>query len=389
MPNYGYQDTYRAMAGHKVGSTHRCITRIAGGGQVHKVTMAVTTATQGATYEFKVTTPLGEERTITKVAVGANATDIGSELASAANGDLRVGAAIIVTANAGTLTFEGLTPGESFTVTESDAKLGTPSTTQSAAKAGAIPFGRGVVRVADKTGQVELPDNANAGAKVVTVTPSTPTNNEIHKVIITADFNGDGKTESVPFVLQDAAITAKRLVEGLAAAINAYCPTNTIEATEDDSVLTLTGEVEGFDFEVSAVVTDDGGGAATGSLAVATTTALTKLAFLGVSAHSHQLADEDNDGEAVWPAHKGLEVVNEGLIFVELEDGQTPAMDAAVYLRMEATGSEKLGTWRTDSDGGDAMRIDRARWAETVQIPFGAVTGLDGKRLGLLRLLER
>ena len=78
---------------------------------------------------------------------------------------------------------------------------------------------------------------------------------------------------------------------------------------------------------------------------------------LGVVIHSHAdnpsaLSDEDG-----VDADGTMGVLTRGTIFVLVETGDTVVADGSVYARHTASASEQLGSFRSDSDGGDATLI--------------------------------
>lgn len=392
---YGQQGDFVAQAGHTLGFNNKCISRRVGGGTRHTVTMQVTTATNGATYAWTVTLSDGTQRALSVVAADGVAANIAAQIAAKLNADLLAGAELYATSSSEVVTFKALRVGVVFTVAESDAKLGSPSTTVSGAVAPALPFGRAVVAVVGNERRVQLPDNADFTKKVMTVTPGgTITADETYTVAIGGDFDGKGYKEHVFTYDNDASITAARLVDGLVAAINtrldaAYGAGLSLVASNVTNVLTLTSEIEGLDFKVSASAVDNAGAAAAGTLAIATSTALVAPRFLGVSALDMATEVDDDTNEATVPGGRAARLVQEGYVFVEIDASEDPSLGDPVYVRFEASSAEKLGVFRASSlDGADCFPLPAgtARWADTEDLEAGAVTGVDGKRLALLYL---
>jgi len=64
------------------------------------------------------------------------------------------------------------------------------------------------------------------------------------------------------------------------------------------------------------------------------------------------------EADDVAPAESTLSVLRQGVVWVNVEDAVTQG--AAVYFRHNAPGSETLGAFRSDTDGGDATLLPGA-----------------------------
>lgn len=308
-------------------------------GQVVEVT--VDTASNSTAYALAID---GVTLSITSDA-SATVTEIADALVTAINNDPLVSGKVIAErTESDKFTVTARIAGQSFTLTESDANLST-STTTSSDEADPVGFGLAVLRDrARGAGFGFLAAAAMLSAMEVVITP-TAVNSAVYNVQITVD----GTTYTASFTA-DGSATVQEIVEGLAAAINGVMPANTVAATEDDTVLTLTAEVAGLGFEIGvganlAITSQDGD-------------RLDEL-FAGVS-HRDLGYDVEDDG---YPAQSAMSVLRSGRIVVETEDTVTLASD--VYVRLASTGT--IGGFRGSAATG-CIRIPRrlARWVESI-----------------------
>ncbi len=380
--NYGLNSSRPGLPGLCVdlaGAVQR--SALATGAVAQVSTVTVDSATNDQAYVLTVTFG-GTDYSVTHTSDGtATTAEIAAGLEAAADADANINAFISASSATNVLTLTGRYKGESFTFSVSPAADVTLATGTAAAAAGAIPFGRACVLDADNTDGIELPDSANATAKIMTVTPASVTNNEIYTVTITGDFDHDGIDEAYAFPYQDASATVQRLVEGLTAAINAEMPANSVIASENNTVLTLTGELGGLEFDVTTSVTDDAGAAASGSLAVATSTAAVPLRFKGVSLHSHRV-ETDSNGATQYSGGDVVSLLQKGDIWVEVDDAITPSLGDPVFVRASASGSEVLGAFRDSADGADCIFLPPSicQWIEA------AAYNVNEKRIAKLRI---
>jgi hypothetical protein len=338
-------------------------------------TVTVTGATNDKTYTITIN---GIDVSYTADGT-ATIAEIADGLAAAVEAEASVRGQVSAASDAvDTVTLTGQTPGLAFTIAEADAQLTTASVT-AAASASAIPFGRLVVAVDDPnpdSGQTPLGRLATEGAFSTQTATLTATYAAAHDytVIVRNPATGAILASVKVAANTDDNTTATDIEAALAAAL----PANTVDEAVATNVVTLTSEVDGFEFEVTTFV--EGGGA--GALVLAETvpasiaTSLHRAA-IGISEWSR--ADEaaaigDLVGE--YPANHGFLAMTKGLIYVDRPGAVSRGDSVFVELaagddsgKLFTAGSStrvELGslTWEADardtSDGTATVRVDLA-----------------------------
>lgn len=387
-----YQSSRRVQVGRALLASMLAALSFGISGGVAQVSTLTADSASDATYTFTLR-PYGGEAFTLNYNEGATGTTTtkATGIAALINADGRVNGWVRASSSSAVVTITALQKGVagSFTLADSDAKL-TSADVTTAVDYDQIQFGCAVAYDSSDASRVYNPKTARATAQVTTVTPANVTNNEIYTINIVCDTNGDGIDEIYPIPYQDGSATAQRLVEGLAAAVNAAMPANSIVATEDNSVLTLTSEVAGLPFRVTATVTDDAGAAATGTLAVATSTANVPHAFVGVAQCQDYPEMQASSGSysAYWDGGKGHQcpVVLSGLVLVRLDDDVTSiAIGDPVAFRVDNSGTgEVFGSFRNAKSTTDTCTLPayRARWADGQ-----VLTDASGLKCALLQLI--
>ncbi len=360
-----------------------------GGGQAQVSTLTVGSASDAA-YTATIT-PLGGEAVPIYYNQGSAGTEAqkATGLANQINANAALARVVTASASAAVVTITSLIPGArgAFTLSTSDGKL-TAATTTSAANCDEIPFGCAVAHFTG--GKIAQTKTSRGVAKVMTVTPANVTNNEIYTIVVTGDLNGDGIPETYTAPYQDGSATAKRLCDAMTAAFNTLFPASSILVSDDDSVITFTSEVPGLDFVITASVTDDAGAAATGTLAVATSTANTPIAFAGVAQAMDVPQQQVTSGVGVakWGGADAVPapVIRSGVVAVRLDADITSNFDPSspVAYRIDASGTgEEYGTFRNAKSGADTLTLpqSRARWVDGI-----VTTDLAGYPVTLLEL---
>lgn len=304
----------------------------------------------------------------------ATANEVAAGLQAALAADARLGNLLAATVSTDTITLTGRVPGKSFTVSLSPADA-TISNTTSAASAGSIPFGRGVVRRASYPKQGKLPSTADDTLKVVHATP-TNTNAALYSLSVAFDL-GDGNGERVVShtYTADGSATVKEICDALQDALDKGMPANSIAVTDDDTKLIFTSEVPNLNFTVSQATS-------TTAFTITDSAALVPLRFVGVSVGRH-VVEQGSGGAVAYPGGYPMDVLRRGLIAVELDAGITPSIGDPVWCRCSASGSEVLGAFRDAQDAGDCFSVPNAEWA---QVGSNMVNTVGGVRLAALRL---
>lgn len=330
-------------------------------------TMAVSSYSDGADYVFTVTSG-GSTKTITYTATTADAdtTGVAASIVTAFNATEEVRGLIAATSSTATITFTGQTPGISFTISESDAKLGTPSTTTAAASADAVSFGRAMISTgfsgASRIGHV--PTTSSFTAQVITITITTGAGATFTPQI---KINGQTYTGDAVAHDTDAATTAT----AIATEINALMPTETVIATTSTGDVILTAEVEGAEFEADIIAA----GAAVTATKVLTTgpsrsTSLVR-ALAGVSVRDESIENVTRGGDdPAYPANYGVLTLAAGRIVVSNADGVS--LGDAVYVSLasatkgqfyNAAGTDRVylppavAEWDRDEPSGSAQDV--------------------------------
>lgn len=248
-----------------------------------------------------------------------------------------------------TVTLTAVFGGVGWTMTTADANL-TAATTTANAAADAVGMGVSVVGDTNSDRYGRIAKTANLSAKVITLTPAV-TNSISYNVGVRMP---DG-TEYWGNYIADGSATAKEIVEGVAAAINGSMPASTVIASEDDAVLTLTGEVAGLYYEVLYDGSD-------WAYAATTDTAYCDLnkVMRGVSVLdlTHEVA---SDGTISYEANSAMACMHKGRIIVATE--QQVAYGDPVYVRLSGTGT--IGGFAQTLVAGEHVRLMKASWQKS------------------------
>lgn len=361
--NYGDITDNAADAGKSIGiaAPDNVFGLAAGGGAKKVSTITVDTAANDTAYAYTVN---GGIVTITSDA-SATLPEIADALADAHNAlTLASSVSFAISDGVDTVTITGREVNDDYAISNADARL-TLAITTAASAGSAIPFGIGVQRTSfDAIGLPSL-----GTAKVMTATPAE-VNNATYTMSITVDADDDGIKETYSFsFLADASATVAEIVTGLTTAGNTAMPANSVLLTDSTTVLTLTSEIAGKDFEATGF-----GDLVGATVTMATTQASVRDMFQGVAMKT-QRVETSAAGVAQYAADDSVDVLAQGEIWVLLDASQSPAVSDSVFCRATAGASEQLGAFRTDSDGGDAFLVPNAYWT------LAQATGIDGSTL--------
>ncbi len=345
-----------------------------GGGACKDVRVNVDTVTNGATYTLLVAAV-----TLAYTASGAaTAAEIRDGLIDLINENEALGNRVYAESVDGdTLKIVAREINDDFSFSESDAKLSS-SVQTAAADFESVDFGVLVMHGSD-AGTIQKPTALAAVAQVIDLAP-TPTNNARYMVAIKGDFDGSGWEEVYTFeYLADASATAAEIVNAFVADINGQMPASSILAANSADKLRLTAEVAGTPFEARGA-SDDAASPWTLTEVTANVTAdFTRRIAGGVIRRN--FARQDDAGDAAYGSGEEVPVCYHGPFAVLLDAGVNPALGDPVYVRCTAGAAEVAGACRTDSDGGDAVRLSRAAWR-----PGGARSALGGVNVAWIDL---
>lgn len=297
--------------------------------------------------------------------VGATLASIAAGLAAAINDDPIAGGRVTAVSNGVSLvTVTGKWPGDSYTISDSDANITTTSVT-AADLADPIGFGRAVVSVSGygSTESYRYGRNARStafSAQVVTVIPTYVASAEYTVRIrdmqtgrIIADFTAVGDTS-----LAD-------LLAELEAGLDGQLPANTVEVADPAGTsLTFTAELAGFEFDVEFGVGEQG--ASTPTFALTYTTGPSPAtsfirAFAGVSLYdSGQEPTTIGGSSASYPGNAGVMVLVKGSIWVG--NTQSVAYGDPVYVELDGTGTVYGQFYNTSSATRILLPQSMARW---------------------------
>lgn len=267
----------------------------------------------------------------------ATTTEIATGIAAAINAEALVRGAVSATSSAAVVTVTSLIAGRSFTLTSSEADL-TVATSTANDTADAVPFGALVLADPANDDYGRIAKTANLLARVRTITVGgTAENDKTFGVTVTLG----GVAYSVP-VLTAPSATLTNIASGIAAAINAMMPADTIIAASSSGVVTLTAEAPGLGFEVA--VAEGKPVSMTFTVGGDSFVAFDSLesALAGIARHE-QRHEIGKDGVGHYPGGSTMSIVQAGRmivttaesvsrgkpVFVSMADGKTFRASAA------------------------------------------------------------
>ena len=334
-----------------------------GGSAAQVTTVAVSSSADDTTYTLSIGEDAGSLTaiTFTTPSSGNTTSTIATGLANAINAKVGVSNLVFADTSTNTINITGRQKGASatFTVSESDSRLGTPSTTTSAGDATAIPFGVMVERssATKAVGTAAIGSAVGSGTYTAQVdtsedlTGKSITTNDYISLTITGDFDGKGRRSYSADVVFRSSVDDT--VGDLANAMNAALPASSVAVVAAAGVLTLTAEVAGVGFEAN------GGFTESGTADVIDFTATTANAIPlggGVALKSHTIEQDDN-GDSEYGMGDTFSGLTEGKCYVLLDSGITVAEGDACFVRVTAGATEQAGAFSNVSDSGDNLPI--------------------------------
>jgi len=383
---YGQQGDRVAQAGGLSGHGHHVDGRLRAGGAVAQVDTITVGGTGTADVVYSVT--LEDNTVVTVTWTPGNVSAAADVLLanSAFNGASELGGILEATDGAGdTIVLTARTPGVGWTlaeVTDTDTNYSIANTTANA-DAGAVPFGLGCILNPSDDDECKLPAVGDLVLKVVTVTPDSAVTGEHLVVTVIGDLDGDGVDEVYNFGTGAAASVAA-LCDELTSAMNLAFPANSILVTDGATLITLTSELRGLEFQVTTTITDEGGGVATGAAPVVESTDTAKEhELVGISKHTHSKEVADGGTTSQYAGGEQVGLVTEKDIWVRLDASEDPVPSDTIWCRHTASATEQRGAFRTTADSTDCFQVPRsqARW-----LSGGAKTDINGNLVALMRV---
>lgn len=298
--------------------------------------------------------------------VGATKITIAAGIAAAILADaIAAGRVDAVSDGVATVTVTGRLPGDTYTVSDSDANLTTTAVT-TAAEAAAVGFGLVMLSVsgfsateAYRYGRVA---KSTAFSAQVATFDYTYDADELLWIKCINVATGDviAHAQHVQAADKDTSTTA------IAAILNAQAPANSVNFTNDGGAtfrLVATAELAGLEFKIE-YGSDDATNVATMSLTDTTgpspSTSLLR-ALAGVSLYTEdEEATAVNGSTASYPANAGVKVLEKGSVWVS--NSQTLAYGTRVFVELDGTGTAFGQCYNTDSATRLGLPLSVARW---------------------------
>ena len=341
------------------------IPQVSGRGPVLMSLLNNSEAAQVETLEFT-----GTSYTVILTKAGVSRTFTGTGLADATASAVHAKAAIeadgiasgwvTLTRSTVTITATARYTGAQHAVTYSATTV-TLTQTVAASDGATIEFGLAVMH--DSTvGQGVVPTKTAAVAQVWHLTPTVANTTTYYATVTLSD--GRSYTASA---VGDGSDTIQEVVELLTPLLNAQLPALTVVVTEDNAKMILTAEVAGVAFTATAG-SNSASAVWTIAESVANVTSALTRPLAGIAAFSSAVPADvtytGGDGTAAsgYVSQTEMAVLEAGVIVVQTDD--SVSRFDPVYVRCTATGTEKVGSFRNDADGGDCILLANARFLE-------------------------
>tara|TARA_Y100000114_G_scaffold122223_1_gene117530 strand:- start:234 stop:1445 length:1212 start_codon:yes stop_codon:yes gene_type:complete len=337
-----------------------------GGSAAQVTTVQVASAANDTTYTLSIGEDAGSliAVTFTTPSSGNTTTTVATGIANAINAKVGVSNIVFASSASDTVTITGRQKGASatFTVSESDARLNTPSTTTSAGDATAIPFGVMVERssATKAVGTAAIGSAIGSGTYTAQIAKSvdlgstlTIAAGDVLSLTVSGDFDGLGVKDFT--VTQPHHTDENTTIDYAVAGLNGALPANSVAVTESANVLTFTAEVAGVGFTVSGYGLSSGTATAL-TFAESGTVANAIPNGGGIALKSHTIEQDDN-GDSKYEMGDTFSGLTEGKVYVLLDSGITVAEGDACFVRKTTTGTEQAGAFSNVSDGGDNLPI--------------------------------
>ncbi len=311
---------------------------------------------------------------------GKSLATIGAELAAAINAEPLAGAVAVASFDTATLTLTGRYPGLDWSVSiasDPDSVLSAVTTTQSAAEAEAVPFGRAVIYTGRNTGESEmlvgLAKSSLFTAQVQTLSIAYISGAKI--TVSVYEVRG-GQRIHLRSVTETSASSQDATIDALIANLNAELPANTVNVTADNASATaaiFTAEIPGFEFDVEYSIGDEGASipAVTKSLTTGPNRSTSiHRALVGISCQSPMDPSPTIGGtEGSYAGNAGVIIANKGWLWVE--SAQAPVFGDDIYVELGVS-ADNGQLFTTSSATRVALSRSALKWE------MDGVTSADG-----------
>ena len=273
--------------------------------------------------------------------------EIADGLVAAINDEPAISGLVRAVSGTNAFTITARLPGLSgaFVTSESSGDLSLANTV-AAANAAAVPFGRAVVRTADRAGRLIGPADFVGSLAQFSFTAS---NSQIYSIGLRV-----GDVTYAAVYTADGSATATEIATGLAAAVTALAVglTGSVVSTDNLRITAADGVV----FSVGTV------SAGTGAIALVSYTPAVQPEeiFVAELTDSYDSSEMIAGGLAVglagYPPNRSMNGVRRGRYIVPVEEACAPG--DPVYVRLSANGSlDDIGVFRKSANTG-AIRLD-------------------------------
>lgn len=268
--------------------------------------------------------------------------EIADGLVAAINDDPSVSGLVRAVSGTNAFTVQSRLPGLSgaFTLTEDSAQMSVADTT-AAANASPVPFGRALVRTADRAGRLISADDFTGAAAQFSFTAS---NSQVYVINLLVD----GVSYAASYTA-DGSATATEIATGLAAAVDALAIGLDGSVVETDNLFIQADD--GVSFSVGTV------SAGTGAIALVSYAAAVQPHELFIAEltdtfdTSEMIAGGLASGLAGYPPNRNMNGLRKGRIIVPVEESCAPG--DPVYVRLAANGSlDEIGAFRASANAG-------------------------------------
>lgn len=275
---------------------------------------------------------------------GTSATrqQIADGLVAAINDDPSISGIVRAVSGSNAFTITARLPGSNgaFVSSEDNAQLSIANTVV-AANAAAVPFGRALVRTADRAGRlIGAADFVGSLAQF----SFTASNSQVYSIGLLVS----GVTYAAVYTA-DGSATATEIATGLAAAVTALAIGLTGSVVETDNLLITAAD--GVSFEVGSV------SAGTGAIALVSYTAAVQPHEIFIAEltdtfdTSEMIAGGLASGLAGYPPNRNMNGLRRGRVIVPVEESCAPG--DPVYVRIAANGSlDEIGAFRKSANTG-------------------------------------